>query len=188
MRFILLILILTITAFRGDKPSYAFYTQTGKNTTFDKLLRDAVGADVVLFGELHNNSMCHWLELQLTRELAQKRGNQLVLGAEMFEADNQAALSRYVSGQTSAKEFTQRARLWPNYNTDYRPVVDLAREQKLPFIATNVPRRYASQVARQGLASLDTVSAVGKGQMLSRATTPVRCTRRCWRIRMATIS
>lgn len=165
MRFTFLLLILTITAFRGDKPSYAFYTQTGKTTTFDKLLRDAAGADVVLFGELHNNPMCHWLELQLTRDLAQRRGNQLVLGAEMFEADNQAALSSYVGGQTSAKELAQQARLWPNYNTDYRPVVDLAREQKLPFVATNVPRRYASLVARQGLAALDTVSATGKRQM-----------------------
>lgn len=157
--------ILTLTAFRSDKPAYQFYTQTGKATSYEKLLKEAAGADVVLFGELHNNPICHWFELQLAKDLAAQRGTYLVLGAEMFEADNQQALSRYVSGQTSDKEFAKEARLWPNYDTDYRPLVDLAREKKLAFAATNVPRRYASLVARQGLAALDTVSAAGKQQM-----------------------
>ena len=130
-----------------------------------KRLNDAAKADGGVFGELHNNPICHWLELQLTRELVSRRGANVVLGAEMFETDNQQALSRYVSGQTSAKEFAQQARLWPNYDTDYRPLVDLARERKMPFVATNVPRRFASLVARQGLAALDTVSAAGKQQM-----------------------
>ncbi len=148
-----------------DKPTYQFYTQSGKTTSYDKLLKEAAGADVVLFGELHNNPICHWFELQLAKDLALQRGSSLVFGAEMFEADNQQALTRYVTGQTSDEEFAKEARLWPNYDTDYRPIVDLAREKKLPFVATNVPRRYASLVARQGLAALDTVSATGKQNM-----------------------
>lgn len=157
--------LLTLTAFRGDKPTYQFYTQSGKATSYEKLLKEAAEADVVLFGELHNNPICHWFELQLAKDLAAQRGTSLILGAEMFEADNQPALTRYVSGQTSYKEFAKEARLWPNYDTDYRPIVELAREKKLPFVATNVPRRYASLVARHGLAALDTVSARGKQDM-----------------------
>ncbi|WP_375448513.1 ChaN family lipoprotein [uncultured Fibrella sp.] len=157
--------LLTLLSFRSDKPAYLFYTQTGKATSYEKLLKEAAGADVVLFGELHNNPICHWFELQLAKDLAAQLGPNLVLGAEMFEADNQPALTRYVSGQTSDKEFAKEARLWPNYATDYRPIVDLARDKKLTFTATNVPRRYASLVARQGLAALDTVSATGKQQM-----------------------
>lgn len=156
-----------MAGFRGDRPAYQLFTQTGKSTSFDKLVRDAARADVVLFGELHNNPICHWLQLQLTRELVQARGNQLVLGAEMFEADNQKALSGYVSGQLSANEFAQQARLWPNYTTDYRPVVELARDKKLSFIATNVPRRFASLVAKQGLPALDTLSSSDKRLMAS---------------------
>lgn len=167
MRLPFFLLFLLLAGFRGDRPTYQFFTQTGKPTSFDKLARDAAKADVVLFGELHNNPICHWLQLQLMQELVQARGKQLVLGAEMFEADNQKALSGYVSGQLSAKEFAQQARLWPNYTTDYRPVVDLAREQKVPFVATNVPRRFASLVARQGLPALDTLSAADKRQMAS---------------------
>ncbi|MEZ0607974.1 ChaN family lipoprotein [Fibrella sp. WM1] len=167
MRLLVCFLFLTMGAFRGDRPAYQFFTQTGKTTSFDKLVRDAAKADVVLFGELHNNPICHWLQLQLMQELVQARANQLVLGAEMFEADNQKALSGYVSGQLSAKEFAQQARLWPNYTTDYRPVVDLARDKKLSFIATNVPRRFASLVAKQGLPALDTLSTTDKRQIAS---------------------
>ena len=166
MRSIYLVIsLLGLLAFRADKPAYLLYTETGRATSYDKLLKEAAGADVVLFGELHNNPLCHWLELQLAKDLEQQRGNALVFGAEMFEADNQKALSGYVGGQTTDKEFAKQARLWPNYDTDYKPVVDLARDKKLAFVATNVPRKYASLVARQGLAALDTVSAVGKAQM-----------------------
>lgn len=148
-----------------DRPAYRLYNAKLKSTTYAKLLRQAADADVVLFGELHNNPICHWLELQLTKDLAaQKRGN-LVLGAEMFEADNQTALSDYVQGHTTDGELTQKARLWPNFDTDYKPLVDVAREQKIPFVATNVPRRYASLVARSGLAALDTLSDAAKRQM-----------------------
>ncbi len=160
------LLLLSLSAFRADKPAYQFYTQTLKSTSYEKLLKQASEADVVLFGELHNNPICHWLELQLTKDLRALKGNNLVLGAEMFETDNGPALTAYISGQTTDEEFAKQARLWPNYETDYRPIVDYAREQKINFVATNVPRRYASLVARQGLTALDTVSAAGKKQMM----------------------
>lgn len=166
MRLTLVLLCVLAVAFRGpDRPAYRLYTQNLKSTTYAKLLRQATEADVVFFGELHNDPICHWLELQLTKDLqAAKKGN-LVLGAEMFEADNQVALSDYVQGKTTAKELATKARLWPNFDTDYKPIADFAREQHISFVATNVPRRYARLVSRQGLSALDTVSAEAKQQM-----------------------
>ncbi|MCY7356214.1 MAG: ChaN family lipoprotein [Rudanella sp.] len=139
-------------------PAYQLFNQKGKAISYEKLLKQAAEADVVLFGELHNNPICHWLELQLTKDLFALKKGQLVLGGEMFEADNQAALTSYVQGSISDKEFAKQARLWPNYATDYRPIVDFARINKISFVAANVPRRYASLVARQGLTALDTVA------------------------------
>src|SRR5690606_19237490 len=49
-------------------------------------------------------------------------------------------------------------RLWNNYKTDYKPLIDFAKENKLDFIATNIPRRYASMVYRGGFEVLDTLS------------------------------
>ncbi|WP_394367370.1 ChaN family lipoprotein [Rudanella paleaurantiibacter] len=145
-----------------DRPAYQLYSQQGKAISYSKLLKQAAEADVVLFGELHNNPICHWLELQLTKDLYALKKEQLVLGGEMFETDNQTALADYAQGRTTDKEFAKQARLWPNYPTDYRPLVDFARANKIPFVATNAPRRYASLVAHQGLAALDTVTAANK--------------------------
>ena len=165
MRFTLLLLTLLILSFRADKPAYQLYTPALKATTYAKLLRQAAGADVVLFGELHNNPICHWLELALAKDLQSQKKGALVLGAEMFETDNQPALTAYVEGRTTAKELADQARLWANFDTDYKPIADFARGEHIPFIATNVPRRYARLISRQGLAALDTVSAAAKGQM-----------------------
>ncbi len=54
------------------------------------------------------------------------------------------------------------ARLWPNYKTDYKPLVDFAKENKLPFIATNIPRRYAAAVSKKGFDALETLTAEEK--------------------------
>ncbi|WP_266363923.1 ChaN family lipoprotein [Tellurirhabdus rosea] len=142
-----------------DKPAYVLYNQKLKPASYDKLLKQAAEADVVLFGELHNNPICHWLELQLAKDLYAAKKAQLIYGAEMFETDNQPGLTQYLSGQLSDEQFRKDVRLWQNYDTDYRPLVEFAKKNTIPFVATNVPRRYASTVARQGLAALDPLPA-----------------------------
>lgn len=151
--FLLAILLLSFTAHAQDKQGYQLYTKAGKKTTYGKLLKAAAGTDVVLFGEQHDNSLIHWLQLELTKDLAERK--PLVLGAEMIEADNQKQLNQYLAGMINQKAFDTLARLWNNHKTDYKPLIDFAKEKKFPFIATNIPRRYASLVYKQGLESLD---------------------------------
>lgn len=140
--------------------AYQIYTAKGKKTTYKKLLKTAEESDIVLFGELHNNAIAHWLELELLKSLSET--NQLTIGAEMFEADNQQALNSYLNDSITAKGLDTLARLWNNYATDYQPLVDYAKSKQFPFIATNVPRRYASMVYRNGFNSLDTLSDLEK--------------------------
>ena len=111
---------------------------------------------------MHNNPICHWLQLELTKDLLNDSKKQLVLGAEMFEADNQLLIDEYLQGFISEKNFEKEVRLWPNYTTDYKPLISLAKTNKLPFIATNIPRRYASMVFYGGLQSLDSLSEMAK--------------------------
>ena len=79
-------------------------------------------SDVVLFGEHHNNPIIHWLQFEATADL--HKTNKLTLGAEMFEADNQIELNHFISGKIDQKAFDTVARLWKNYPTDYKPLVD----------------------------------------------------------------
>jgi len=149
--------VLTMTA--QDKPAYKLFSSSGKEVKWSKMVKDLQDSDMVFFGELHNNSLVHWLEYELFTELFKARGAALVAGAEMFESDNQFALDEYLQGRYDDKKFAEEARLWKNYNTDYKPIVDFARDHKIPFIATNVPRKYASAVFRGNFAALDTLSA-----------------------------
>jgi uncharacterized iron-regulated protein len=143
-----------------QQPAYVLYNAKGKKVPFAKMLEVLEGKDMVLFGEYHNNPISHWLQLKVTKALGQKR--QLVLAAEMFEQDNQEALDKYLTGTYDAKAFAANARLWNNYKTDYAPLVNYAKERKLPFVASNIPRRYASMVAKGGFAALDTLSTAEK--------------------------
>lgn len=125
---------------------------------YEKMLKEASEADVVLFGEQHTNPIAHWLQLELTTDLYRTVGDALVLGAEMFEADNQLIMDEYMSGLITETNFEDEARLWNNYFTDYKPLVLLAKENGLRFVATNIPRRYANMVFKKGVQSLDSLS------------------------------
>lgn len=155
-----LLLFATILSAAQDKKAYQIFDKNGKKTSYEKLLKAGEKADVVLFGEYHDNSVVHWLQLEFTKDLAQKK--DLVLGAEMLEADNQKQLDQYLKGEINQKQLDSSARLWKNYKTDYKPLVDFAKEKKFSFIATNVPRRYASLVFKKDLVALDSLSAQEK--------------------------
>ena len=107
-------------------------------------------ADVVLFGEQHNDALAHWLELQVAKDLLKlKKPGQLVLGMEMFERDVQPLVAQYAAGTLADTAFERQARPWPNYATDYRPLLQFARENHVPVIGTNAPRPFAQAVAQR---------------------------------------
>lgn len=155
--FILFTFIIA-TAFKTDKPAYRLFNNEGKEIKYNKMLKEIAEADVIFFGELHNNPICHWLQFELTKDLYERRNGNIVLGAEMFERDNQLILNEYLEGAISGKSYNKEARLWPNYKTDYAPLVEFAKDSSLLFIATNIPRRYASVVFKNGLEALEELS------------------------------
>jgi uncharacterized iron-regulated protein len=166
MKKYLLTLVLffeTIILVAQSKPAYVLYNDKGKKVAYKKMIKQLAEKDVVLFGEFHNNPISHWLELSVAKDLAEKKA--IIFGAEMFEADNQQALNDYLAGKTTAKGLDSTARLWSNYKTDYAPLVNFAKEKNAPFIATNIPRRYAALVSKKGFEALDTIPALAKTWM-----------------------
>lgn len=143
-------------------PAYQLFDKSGNPINFDSMLVEMQNADVILFGEIHNNPICHWLQLQLTKQLHAQKGGNLVLAAEMFEADNQLVLNEFLAGTIKDNHFESETKVWNNYATDYKPLVLFAKENKLDFVAANIPRRYASLVAREGLEALQTLDKQAK--------------------------
>lgn len=147
-----------------DKPAYSLFNAEGKLSTYQQLLQDALKSDIILFGEIHNDPICHWLELEIAKDLFKARKTDLILGAEMFETDDQIILDEYIKGHISSKNFEEEAKLWSNYNTDYKPIVEFAKQSALggQFICTNIPRRYAAIVHKKGFEGLEILSEEAK--------------------------
>ena len=163
MKLTLAILITAVSfqSFSQGKPAYNIFTGNGKKADYDDIIKEIIKADVVFFGELHDNPIAHWLELEVTKSIFDSAGKNLVLAAEMFEADNQLLLDEYFAGIIKESSFESEVRLWKNYGTDYKPLLNFAKEKNLKFIASNIPRRYASSVATGGFEALQKLSPEG---------------------------
>lgn len=134
--------------------AYLLYNQQGKTVAYQKLLRAARRADIVLFGESHNDPIAHWLENLLARDLA--AAGPLSLGMEMFETDQQQGLDAYLAGRLELPQIdTVGEGLWNNFRTDYQPLVDWAKQNDVPVVATNVPRKYARLVFKGSFRALN---------------------------------
>lgn len=155
---ILFFLALSSSLFSQDKPTYKVFTGEGKNADYKDILKEVIKADVVFFGELHDNPVAHWLELEITKDIFSEKGKNLVLAAEMFETDNQLLIDEYFAGIIKESSFESEVRLWKNYSTDYKPLLNFARENGLRLVASNIPRRYASVVALGGFEALRKLS------------------------------
>jgi uncharacterized iron-regulated protein len=156
----LLTLLFVLTAITAtaqpDPAAYRLYAANGKLATWKQLLKQASEADVICFGELHDNPICHWLQLELLLALHQQ-GRPVVLGLEMFETDQQAVLNRWLAGELALDSLSSATTVWPNFATDYKPVLAEQQEHNGQVVATNVPRKYARMVFRQGLQVLDSL-------------------------------
>lgn len=136
-----------------EKLPYQLYNKDGKKSNFKKLIKKAKEYDVVLFGELHNNAISHWMQYELIAEL--NKSEKLVLGFEMLERDQADIIKRYMKGEIDQKQLDSLTKMWNNYKTDYKPLVDFGKKNDLKVVATNIPRYLANKVFKGGFEALD---------------------------------
>jgi len=160
--------LITIKAFVSltiaqGRPAYQLYNNKGKLAKYDKMIKDLAKADMVFFGEYHTNPISHWMQIEMAKSFYEIKGDKLVFGAEMFESPNQLVLNEYLAGfYPEKKMFPEMTQLWKNYNTDYKPLVEFAKEHNLRFVASNIPRRYASMINKGGIEVLKKLSPEAK--------------------------
>jgi uncharacterized iron-regulated protein len=155
----LLIIFSVVVASAQDKPAYELYKSNGKAAKYDKMIKDLAKSDMVFFGEYHTNPISHWLQLEMSKSFYESKGDKLFFGAEMFENGNQLVIDEYLNGlYKEDKMLSEITQLWSNYATDYKPLLEFAKEKNLRFIATNIPRRYASMINKKGIDALKELS------------------------------
>lgn len=140
--------------------TYRVYDGQGDPSSLDAIVKAMGGADAVFLGEQHDDAVGHAIEAELFRRAVEAYSPQrrVALSMEMFERDVQIVLNEYLKGLISEQHFLLSSRPWPNYKTDYRPLVELAKEKRLDVIAANAPRRYVNMVSRNGRDSLNALS------------------------------
>jgi uncharacterized iron-regulated protein len=156
---VLLLTFLMFTSLAQNDRAFVIYNSKGQKVSYAKLRKSLPEKEYVFFGEHHDNPISHWLEMELLKELYTLNGSNLQVAFEMFEQDQQLLLNDYLSGVVSENYFLDSCRLWPNYKTDYKPLIQFAKENKLYCLASNVPRKYANRLFRNGRSSLDSLTA-----------------------------
>lgn len=167
-----LIFLSTLAVYSQEKTAYVIFNEKGKKVSYKQLLKEATKSDITFFGEYHNNPISHWLQYELTKDLAELNNNKLTLGFEMFEADQQYLLTDVINGKIEEKTFEDSTRLWSNYKTDYRPLIRFAKKNNMFCVASNIPRRIASTTFKNGRAALDTIK-VSEYEFMCDKTFPV---------------
>src|ERR1700761_7869098 len=113
---VLTMLLLPFSSFCQDSLNthYKIYnTQTQKFATIDNIIAQMDKADVLFFGEEHNDSTAHQLECLLLNKMAAAYPGKTALSMEMFETDCQTVLNEYLAGLIREKNFQIDARAWP---------------------------------------------------------------------------
>ena len=165
--FLSALLVLPFLSFSQDSLSnhYKLYsTAKQKVVPLDDIINDMDNANILFFGEEHNDSTGHQLEFLIFKKLAEKYSEKTALSMEMFETDCQNVLNEYLQGFIREKNFITEARAWHNYK-DYRPLIELAKSSHIPVVAANAPARYTNMTNRLGLVALGQLSNTGKSYL-----------------------
>lgn len=154
----------TIIAAQANADNYRIFDAKGNPATLEDIVKAVEKTDAVFLGEQHDDTTAHSIQMQIFKAVFEKyaKDRRVALSMEMFERDVQIALDEYLKGLISETHFISSTRAWGNYKTDYRPLVEFAKENKLDVIAANAPRRYVNMVTRLGRDSLNQLSPDAK--------------------------
>jgi uncharacterized iron-regulated protein len=128
--------------------------KTGRPVSMGEWLDGLAGYDVIYLGEEHRNRSHIEAALTVLRALV-NRGRRPLLAMEMFGWEGQPALDYYLASKEPARpEFLERVgwkQNWGGDFGDYEPLVQFARDQRLPVLAMNPPKTLIRQVVKLGL-------------------------------------
>ncbi|WP_136484307.1 ChaN family lipoprotein [Vibrio sp. H11] len=128
---------------------YQLATPHGKPLTLTLLPATLAAADVILVGEWHTHPGIHRFQTDLLYHLLQQK-RPVALSMEQFDRSAQPTLNQYLRGDIGEQYLIKQTKAWPNYQSDYRPLVELAKQYQAPVIAANAPQDIVRCIGRQG--------------------------------------
>lgn len=151
---ILLIVTLITTNNLLARDFRIFDARSGEILPIQTLVDRTSDFKVIFFGEFHDDSIIHSIQEEYLREFI-KANPKTIVSFEMFERDAQIWIDKYLNNEIDEEEFLKNSRPWPDYKKFYRPLLELAKQKKLPVLAANIPRKYASLYAQKGMTGIN---------------------------------
>lgn len=145
----------------SEKHYRIYSTKLSKEVTVAEIVAEMKNADVLFFGEEHNDSVAHYMENKVFEALYNEYKTSVALSMEMFDRDVQGVMNEYLGGFIREKNFSKDARSWSNYR-DYKPMVEFAKKNKLDVVCANSPSRYTNLAGRKGQKALMELSSDAK--------------------------
>jgi uncharacterized iron-regulated protein len=160
----LILALAIISSAQANAENYRVFDAKGNPATLENIIAAIEKTDVVFLGEQHDDTTAHALQMQIFQAVFEKyaKERRVALSMEMFERDVQIVLDEYLKNLISETHFKTSSRAWGNYGSDYRPLVEFAKTNKLDVVAANAPRRYVNMVSRLGRDSLNQLSPGAK--------------------------
>lgn len=154
LSFVALVALLVATTVNAHAVPKVYDVSTKRQIEYKQFIDSLKSADAVFIGETHDEKKQHQDELEIIRNLS--GAGKIAIGLEMFTTDNQQQLDDWVNGKTEEARFKEiYAQNWSYDWSLYRDIFIYARDNHIPMIALNVPKRVVSKVVRQGAAALD---------------------------------
>jgi uncharacterized iron-regulated protein len=111
---------------------------------------------IVYVGENHDNYANHAVQLEFIKDLSGS-GVQITIGMEMFQKPFQPVLDEFIKGSIDQKTFLKKTEYFKRWGFDYdlyKPILDYARDNRIPVIALNIEKEIVDSVAKDGIDAL----------------------------------
>ena len=111
---------------------------------------------VIFLGERHDRYEEHLAQLEIIKWL-NENGHKIAIGLEMFQRPFQKWLDDYISGKIDEEEFLRGTEYFKRWGFNwklYKPIIDYAREHRIPLVALNMRAEITNKIAKGGLESL----------------------------------
>ena len=168
LKFLLTLTLINVLNFTAPAQitdeNFRVFDAKGNAATVSQVITAIGKSDIVFLGENHDDATAHYLQAEILRKVFENyaKNRRVTLSMEMFERDVQTVIDEYLKDLITEKKFLDDSRPWNNYKTDYRPLLEFAKQHNLPVIAANAPRRYVNMVSRNGREPLDQLSPAAK--------------------------
>ncbi|WP_215407598.1 ChaN family lipoprotein [Vibrio gigantis] len=137
---------------------YQFASPQGETLSLNALPEQLIEADVVLIGEWHTHSAIHRFQTDFLKARRNATSN-IALSMEQFTREHQDTLNQYLNGEIGEQVLISKAAAWPNYESDYRALVEFAKANDIDVIAANAPKPFVQCIGRKGLPYLEQLSS-----------------------------